>query len=591
MGTTMRGMTLAVVSGAAVAVAHAQVDFVEVGAARGIGPYQMAGGMVGGVAAADFDNDGDIDVFVPNAEGVPDQLYRNLGDGTFEEIGAAAGVAATSASKSAIWIDYDGDNLLDLFVMGDCFMVADPTCPNTLTIRLYRQVSPGVFQDVTLAAGMTDDNVTNTFETHRGGTSAADINGDGYLDILSGVWKGNAQVWVNNGDGTFHDGTAAAGLNFWNTRWQSVWIDFDGDGDQDVFQAIDFTANELWMNQGNGSFVNMAAAAGADIAWNDMGVAAGDYDNDGDFDLYITEVTQNLGMPGERYCVLLRNDTENGQVQFTDVSKAAGVHNAGWGWGATWIDCDNDGLLDLAMTNGFDNPGYGADQSHFFLNMGDGTFLDVSADVGHNDTYWGSSLIAFDYDRDGDLDMLQTTTPTAANPGGGDLRLLENQPGEGAASNHYLVVRPRMPFSPNKRAIGAVVRVLNGSVPTGFTLQSRTIGIGTSFAGQEPAEAHFGLGANTAARLVIVEWPDGSYNAYFNVAADQVITVERPATDCPGDLNGDGVIGGPDANGYKLLVQSRNHLADCDGNGLVNVFDWFCFKELMLETIQSGGCP
>ena len=132
--------------------ATGQVQFVDVSAARGIQPYTMAPGMGSGVATADFDDDGDIDLFVPNAEGVPDQLYRNLGNGQFEEIAAIAGLASTEPSRVALWLDYDGDHLLDLFVAADCFQ-ADPACLDTVTLRLYRQVADTQFEDVTISAG------------------------------------------------------------------------------------------------------------------------------------------------------------------------------------------------------------------------------------------------------------------------------------------------------------------------------------------------------------------------------------------------------------------------------------------------------
>lgn len=129
--------------------AFGSTAFLEVAASKGIGPYAMAPGMGGGIAAADFDDDGDIDFFLPTADGTPHLLYRNLGDGTFEEIAAAAGLASMERGRVALWVDYDGDHHLDLLIAGDCFEL---TCtPGTSLLRLYQQLPGPVFADVTVA--------------------------------------------------------------------------------------------------------------------------------------------------------------------------------------------------------------------------------------------------------------------------------------------------------------------------------------------------------------------------------------------------------------------------------------------------------
>ena len=142
------------VSAALAAPCRAQIVFEDVSKAAGIQPYSVAqNGMGGGIAAADFDDDGDIDFFVPNAFGVADQLYRNTGDGQFEEIAAEAGVASTASNRCALWLDYDGDHALDLLVAGDCWHTIN-NCSGGTSLRLYRQYAPGLFDDVTLGAGL-----------------------------------------------------------------------------------------------------------------------------------------------------------------------------------------------------------------------------------------------------------------------------------------------------------------------------------------------------------------------------------------------------------------------------------------------------
>ncbi len=490
--------------------ATAQFQFVDVGDAHGIEAYVMAPGMGGGVAAADFDGDGDIDLFLPNAEGVPDQLYRNLGNGQFEEIADRAGLASLARGRVALWFDYDGDDKLDLFVAGDCFQ-AEAECLDASTLTLYRQVADAQWEDVTVEAGFADDLVWYTGQ-HRGGICAGDINNDGFLDLLIGLWGGEARLFLNNGDGTFSDISATCGLGGTSEgHWQPAMYDFDGDGWIDIFAAIDFTANHLWINQSQATFADMASSAGVDTAWNDMGVTIGDYDNDGDFDIYVTEIHEL-----DRHNLLYRNDSSGDTLQFTDVADAAGVADTSFGWGATFLDADNDGRLDLAATNGFYDPRWASDPSRFFLNEGGNpvTFTDVSEAVGFNDTLWGSSLIALDFDRDGDLDLLQT----CAAPG--PLRLLENQRSGAALENNYLVIQPRM-GGPNGRAIGAVVRVSVGGLDL-----ARLITAGTSHMGQEPAEAFFGLGSASIVDVVTVQWPDGRETVLSNVASNQVLVVE-----------------------------------------------------------------
>lgn len=590
MRSTARGLCAAALLPTGVALAQPGFQFVDVTAARGMHHTYIAEmGMNSGVAAADFDNDGYIDVFLPTAEGIPNRLYRNLGDGTFEEIAASANLNSTRRTRVALWIDYDGDGLLDLITAGDCFMSAQANCYQVNTLQLYRQTAPGVFQRTTTAAGLLDtaDLITSN-DVHRSGLAAADINNDGYIDIYTTTWAGKTRLLLNDGDGTFTDISATSGVANSANNWQPVFHDFDRDGFIDIFQAVDFNANILWMNQGNNTFVNKAAAAGVNLhPWNNMGVALGDYDNDRDFDIYVTEVTKDLGLPTERYCILYRNDSVGSTLAFTEVAKDVGVHNAWWGWGATWLDADNDTRLDLAMTNGFANLAYGFDPSKFFHQNAAGTFDDVSDLVGFNDTYWGSTVIALDYDRDGDLDMIQTCMSSDLQ--GGPVRLLENELSVSASEGNYLVVQPRM-AGPNRFAIGAVVHLYTRDQNGTYHSQSRLITAGTSMLGQEPYEAFFGLKDATQAAVVIVEWPDGTFNARALIPANQVIQITRPAGDCPGDVTGDGLLNALDSAAFKELVMSRDPLGDCNNDGIVNLADWYCWKTIVQNSIQAGGC-
>lgn len=561
------GATTILLGLTAAATAQVAATYVDVSAARGIGAYDPPDGFGGGVAAADYDNDGDVDLFVPTDVSTPDLLYRNLGDGNYEEIGASAGLALLPRNRCALWFDYDGDADLDLLVANDEFTV--PT-----TFRLYQQVADSEFQDVTAPAGLfkqlpsAGDPLSGR---HRGGICAADFNNDGWLDLFCPMWNGKAHLFLNDRDGTFTDASVSSGVaQVWKWGHQGVAHDFDGDGWQDIYVAHDFTQNALWLNQRNGTFVDVAAAVGANNSMNDMGMSLGDFDNDGDADIYITNIYQD-GF----HNVLYRNDTAEGALSFTDVSDQAGVVDGGWGWGTTFVDADRDALLDIAATNGWHSGAWQTDTSKLYRNVG-GTppvFDNASAEVGFNDSLYGAALLSFDYDLDGDVDLLQSTMS-------GFLRLLENQPSGPGSERGWLMVRPRMD-GPNHQAIGAVVLVR-----TGETRQMRIIRAGTSYLGQEPAEASFGLADADLVDEMTIEWPDGSTTVLSNVSRNQILQVNHGGF---GDLNADGAVDlvdvpaltdcltGPAPSG--IIYADGCRAADFNGDGDVDLTEWSTFAE------------
>ncbi len=280
--------------------------FTEVGASAGINNIGGGEGSVWG----DYDNDGDIDLYIVNAAG-SNWLYRNNGDGTFTEVGASAGVRGIAEGRSAAWGDYDNDGNLDLYVTIN-------GSPNLL----YRNNGDGTFTEVGASAGVNDSG---------GGASAAwgDYDNDGDVDLYVGNFSGVGLLYRNNGDGTFTEVGASAGAA---SAGRSVaWGDYDNDGDLDII------TDNLLRNNGDGTFTTGEAYGGNNVAW-------GDYDNDGDLDLYTVRIS------GSNW--LYQN---NGNGTFTEVGASAGVADTGTQYGVSWGDYDNDGDLDLYLVN-WSNP-------------------------------------------------------------------------------------------------------------------------------------------------------------------------------------------------------------------------------------------
>jgi len=275
-----------------------------------------------GVAWADYDNDGDLDIYLPYRFELS-RFFQNNGDGTFSDVTEKMGIWGY---MSACFADYDNDGDLDL-------LVTNFARPNAL----YQNNGDGTFTDVTARSGVGDQR-GDTY-----GITFGDYDKDGDLDFYVTSYEFYPdQFYRNNGDGTFTNLSEVVGLKNVEERGLGVCsLDYDNDGDLDIYVANDFGNDVLYQNLGNGTFRDVSLEAGIKGPYNAMGVAAGDYDNDGDLDIYITNGGTN---------VLHRN---NGDGTFTDVAKAAGVEDTpGIGWGAMFFDYDNDGDLDLYVVNG-----------------------------------------------------------------------------------------------------------------------------------------------------------------------------------------------------------------------------------------------
>ena len=434
--------------------------YVDVTSTAGLGDKSY--GM--GFCAGDIDADGRIDLFVTNVG--PDRLFRNTGDGRFEEIGRAAGVAGDAWSVSCAFGDVDGDGDLDLYV--------------TRYLVFSFENSPRCFDRA------------RDLEHYCHPTRF-----DGLADAL----------FINLGKGAdgavrFRDEGTARGLARGRTeKGLGVALsDLDGDGDLDVYVANDGTANRLYRNDGSGVFEDVALSGGSALSPRGerhagMGVAVGDADGDGAWDLLVT----NFSMEPNAFYKNL------GELIFDDRARASGLGPASFrplGWGIELFDADNDGDLDAAVANGHVMqhiarfvPGLTyAQPNQLFLGDGRGRFRDASADLGaaFRSERVSRALAVGDWNDDGRLDLLITHT-------NGPAELLENR----MTAGHWLGIDLRGPPA-NPFAIGAKVTVKAGELKL-----SREVRSGGSVMSQSDLRLHFGLGDFQGEVDVAIRWPDG----------------------------------------------------------------------------------
>ena len=450
-----------------------RLHFTDVTAQVGVG--LRAYGM--GVAVGDYDNDGDLDLFITSFG--PDYLLRNNGNGTFTDVTSDAGVSDPLWSTSATFLDYDRDGDLDLFVAN--------------------------YLDFTLAGNKicTDASGARDYCGPRTYRPAPD------------------RLYRNDGNGHFTDVTEAAGIARADGAGLGVVADdYNGDGWLDLYIANDATPNQLWINHRDGTFVDEGPLSGAALnaAGNpegSMGIASGDFDGDGDEDLFVTNII------GETFA-LYRND---GSGNFEDARVATGIAaltSSVTGFGADWFDYDNDGWLDLFVANGAVNviesqrgqPNPFRMKNQLFHNSGDGRFTDASALGGAAFARAEISRgAAFgDIDNDGDTDIVVTTS-------GGPVRLLLNR---GTAGSHWIDISLR--DSPGNRfGVGARVGVERAGKPTLW----RRVHTDGSYLSASDIRTHVGLGPSSSVDSVLVQWLDGTRERWTHATTDTLVTLRR----------------------------------------------------------------
>jgi Flp pilus assembly protein TadD/peroxiredoxin len=531
-----------------------------------------------GVSVGDIDNDGFDDLYVCQPAGLPNRLYRNRGDGTFEDVTESSGVGVLENTACALFADVDNDGRQDLIVV----RTNGPLLFLNQGNSKFRQ-KPDAFKFANLPQG--------TFT----GAAVADYDRDGWLDIyfcLYTYYQGTDQykypspyydaengppnfMMRNGGDGTFRDVTAEAGLNQNNTRYSFCcgWNDYNRDGWPDLYVVNDFGRKNLYRNNGDGTFTDVAAQLGVEDVGAGMSVCWFDFDNDGAEDLYVADMWTAAGERISTQEIFQKSAPENVRAlyrkhamgnslfrstggTFHDATRYAGVGMGRWSWSSDAWDFDHDGFFDLYIANGMvsgpsredlnsffwrqvvanspneakpshdyeqgwnaineliraDGTWSGYERNVFYANNRDGTFSDVSGAVGLDFLEDGRSFALADFDHDGRLEVF------LKNRNAPQLRILKN------VIEHLL---PSIAFrlrgtKSNHDAIGAVI-----TVETESGRQTRSLQAGSGFLSQHSKEILFGLGNAKNPVRATIRWPTGLVQELHDLPLNHRIWIEE----------------------------------------------------------------
>jgi len=469
---------------------------------------------LGAGAVGDFDNDGWQDFYVVTGGIGPDHLFMNDRDGTFTDRAAIAGIAEPHHGMAAAVGDYDGDGWLDIFVAsyGPAALFPQPG-----RHRLWQNQGDGTFIDRAAVAGVA---FSNPSFPDGFGAAFGDIDLDGDLDLFVPhwlAWTGNT-LFRNEGNGTFTDVTVAAGVFDIATRsFSAAFCDMDGDRYPELLVTGDYDTSRYYVNDGDGTFTDSTALSGTGLDDNAMGHAIGDLDDDGALDWYVTSIhsvaTPLPQVPGTGN-MLYRG---LGGHAYQEIAAAAGVNDGGWGWGTVAVDANHDGRLDLVETNGFDSAGeWFGELSRLFSN--DGTvplhFTDVALSAGFDHDGDGRGLLHFDADNDGDQDLVVIGYQEP-------LAFYRNE-STSLPDRHWLRVLLDTRQVPSLAPHGFGTRVI---ATAGGTSRARVLHGGSGYNGTSELSVHFGLGSATVIDELRIEWADGTETVIDGVSADQTLTV------------------------------------------------------------------
>jgi hypothetical protein len=508
-----------------------------------------------GVSVADFDGDGWPDLYFTNSKvGEPNALYRNRGDGTFEDVAASAGLADVNrpgdgVSMGSVWGDFDNDGREDVLVYRYGYLA------------LFKNVDGRRFQDVTEQAGL-----------HRwlnsNGAIWLDYDRDGLLDLyVTAYFRNDIDLWHlsttrimhnsfefatnggknlmfhNLGNGKFEDVTDKLGVG--STRWTlaAAAADLNEDGWPDIYLANDYGPEELYVNDHGQRFTLQTAGLESESK-SGMSVSLGDVFNRGHLDVFVTNISEK-GYLFQNNNLRVNELTDPGQRRFHNVADPV-VADAGWAWGAQFGDLNNDGSNELFVANGFisDDPktsywysmskiaganarlfedantwpafGHaslsGFERSRVYVNRGLAGWADVAQTVGATDLYDGRAVALADLSNRGALDVIVANQNQPAV-------LYRNRPD---SSNHWIELSLTGTRS-NRSAIGAEVVIETSGIK-----QRRVVDGGMGFASQNDRRLHFGLGHTDWVDRIVIHWPSGIQQVLANPAVDKILAITEP---------------------------------------------------------------
>jgi tetratricopeptide (TPR) repeat protein len=546
----------------------------ELDAACGIDVYGNHG-----VAVGDIDNSGFDSFYVCQPSGLPNRLYRNRGDGTFVDITESSGTGILDGTASALFVDFSNRGVQDLLVVRSDGPL------------LFVNQGNGHFDSRPDAFKFTRP-PQGTFTS----AAVADYNRDGLLDIYFCVYsyyKGLDQyqfpspyydaqngppnfLFRNRGDGTFQDVTQTSGVDVNNNRFSFAvaWCDYDDNGWPDIYVANDFGRKNLYRNNGDGTFTDVAAEAGVEDYGPGMSACWLDYDNDGHQDIYVANMWLNEGkritasdqfLPGVDPAIRAIYQKHNagnslyrnpGKEAFEDKTSAAGAQMGRWSWSCAGWDFDHDGYSDLYVANGFvsganhfdllsffwrqvaqrsaqpqgasgdyemawnainelvrsDYSWSGYERNVFFANNRDGTFSDISGVLGLDFRDDSRAFALSDFDQDGRLEFV------LKNRTGPQVRILRN---DLAGIGNSVAFRLKGSAS-NRDAIGASI-----TIESEGKSQTKFLSAGSGFASQHTKELFFGVGSGTRAISIAVSWPAGTVSRYDHVPINHRVELEE----------------------------------------------------------------
>ena len=549
--TFLLGTTLMI----APACAEGEIVFTDVGETAGIADPATNSAAP---AFADYDNDGDVDIYVSVedvAEGIHNRLWENDGSGVFTDVAEARGVQnAGGLGRGISWGDYDNDGDVDLLVanMPPSGMMKRTPVPTTLYKNMLVETGEPNFENITQIAKLIRPEIDKDIEfgglsNTSGGIEWVDYNNDGRLDILwrSADYESDHELFRNEGGDVFKRVTKEAGISLTervkeaNSQGVSGWFDFDQDGLVDLLSPNEGGPNVLFRNKGDGTFEDITRSfkPPSGVAFlnpgNAHGACLGDIDNDGDIDVYLPHSDQ-----ANR---LIRNDLkEKGAPMFTDITLASGAGDLGGARGCTMADYDNDGFIDIYVNNGgLSNTlindvmegfppfvqfyiAWEPAENALLRNNGDGTFTDVTQGSGAEGLSIGKGVASGDVNDDGFADIFATnqTYYSAGKRVNIEQKnfLFLNQ----GNTNNWIKVK-LVGTKSNRSAYNARVVVTAGDL-----VQTREIYSSTGYNSMDDATLIFGLGPRNAVDKVEVIWPSGQTQALEGLEIKATHTITEP---------------------------------------------------------------